>query len=622
MKNKNYYLDNDDLVFHVSNRLDFEKLFNWLPDSEKECVNAETSEDYKKVWREVLETFGEICGSSIAPNAKELEHAKVKLENGEVILPEKMQENLKVLKEFGAPALSVKAKYGGMGGTLIFDMIGCEVLNRACPSTLLNSSWYGTIAHILEEYGSQELKDEYIPRIASGELSGNMALTEPDAGSDLAALRTYAEKDEDGSYRIHGSKRFISNGNSELSLVLAKNKKGAVGLEHLSLFLCPRKIDDKDNIKITKIEEKVALHGSATCELAYDGSKAWLIGEHGQGYRYMLDLMNDSRLGVGFQGVGLMEACWRMAKEYANERETWGKPIAHHELVAEKLLDLEVELKATRSLGYQASFCRAMMYAGEYYKTNTDMDESTRKQIDKEIHEYRMKGRALTPLLKYWVGEKSVEFARRSMQVLGGYGFTTEYPAEKWVRESLIYSLYEGTSQMQALMCVKDTIKGIINEPKEFVESYMSISYKKMWERNPLQKKYYLIQHMVCRAILSLIMKLLTVNLKPNFSFENKADILTMLKSLKKQKLKFENLRPALLHAERICEMKCYEALADSLISDIPFHPDRKRLAERFVYSAYPKVKCLLAQIVDEDEVINDTLKGYDHKPKEQHLHA
>ena len=143
-----------------------------------------------------------------------------------------------------------------------------------------------------------------------------------------------------------------------------------------------------------------------------------------------------------------------------------------------------------------------------------------------------------------------------------------------------------------------------------------------MWERNPLQKKYYLIQHMVCRAILSLIMKLLTVNLKPNFSFENKADILTMLKSLKKQKLKFENLRPALLHAERICEMKCYEALADSLISDIPFHPDRKRLAERFVYSAYPKVKCLLAQIVDEDEVINDTLKGYDHKPKEQHLHA
>ncbi|MFK7824886.1 MAG: acyl-CoA dehydrogenase family protein [Oligoflexales bacterium] len=621
MKNKNYYLDNDDLVFHVTDRLDFEKLFNWLPDSEKECVNAENSEAYKKVWQEVLETFGEICGNSIAPKAKGLEEAKVKLENGEVILPEAMQENLAVLKEFGAPALSIKAKYGGMGGTLIFDMIGCEVLNRACPSTLLNSSWYGTVAHILEQYGSQEIKDKYIPRIASGELSGNMALTEPDAGSDLAALRTYAESDEDGSYRIYGSKRFISNGNGELSLVLAKNKKGAVGLEHLSLFLCPRKLEGKDNIVITKIEEKVALHGSATCELAYDGSKAWLIGEHGQGYRYMLDLMNDSRLGVGFQGVGLMEACWRMAKEYASERETWGKPIAQHELVAEKLLDLEVELKATRSLGYQATFSRAMMYAGENYKATTDMDERTRKQLDKEISEYRMKGRALTPLLKYWVGEKSVEFARRAMQVLGGYGFTTEYPAEKWVRESLIYSLYEGTSQMQALMCVKDTIKGIINEPKEFVESYMSISYKKIWERNPLQKKFYVIQHMVCRAILSILVKLLTANLKPNFSFENKADLLNMLKALKNQKLKFDNLRPALLHAERICEMKCYEALADALISDIPFHHDRKRLAERFVYQGLPKVKCLLAQIVDEDEVIHDTLKEFDHKQSE-HLHA
>lgn len=621
MKNKNYYLDNDDLMFHVKDRLDFEKLFNWLPDSEKECVNAKTSDDYKKTWEEVLETFGEICGSSIAPNAKELEVSKVKLEEGEVIFPKVMEENLQVLKEFGAPALSIKAKYGGMGGTLIFDMIGCEVLNRACPSTLLNSSWYGTVAHILEQYGSQEIKDNYIPRIASGELSGNMALTEPDAGSDLAALRTYAEACDDGSYRIYGSKRFISNGNSEISLVLAKNKKGAVGLEHLSLFLCPRKLDGQQNIKITKIEEKVALHGSATCELTYDGSKGWLIGQHGQGYRYMLDLMNDSRLGVGFQGVGLMEACWRMAKEYANERETWGKPISQHELVAEKLLDLEVELKATRSLGYQATFGRAMMYAGEYYKAHTDMDEESRSQIDAQIHRYRMQSRALTPLLKYWVGEKSVEFARRSMQVLGGYGFTTEYPAEKWVRESLIYSLYEGTSQMQALMCVKDTIKGIVNEPKEFVELYMAVSYKKIWERNPLQKKFYLIQHMVCRAILSLLVKLLTVNLKPNFSFENKADILSMLKSLKKQKLKFENLRPALLHAERICEMKCYEALADAVISDIPYHPDRKRLAERFVYSAYPKVKCLLSQIVDEDEVINDTLKGYDHKSK-QDLHA
>ena len=608
MTTQNNYLDNEDLLFHVRRRIDLDSLFRWLSDDQKELAGAASGDELRKNWDQVLETLGQLCAQSIAPRADEIDRSSVALVDGKVELPEKVRENLKLLVDWGAPALSVGTRYGGMGGTLLFEMIGCELLNRACPSTLLNSSWYGLVARVLETYGSEELCQKYIPRIASGELSGNMALTEADAGSDLAALRTYAVDQGDGTFHLFGTKRFITNGNGHLSLVLAKDKKGAIGLGHLSLYLCPLEVDGKQNIEISKVESKVALNGSATCEMRYHKSKAWVVGELGQGYRYMLDLMNDSRIGVGFQGVGLMEACLRIAKEYTSERTTWGRPIAQHELIAEKLLDLEVELKATRSLGYQAAFCRTMIYAGEAYLQTKDSRTPEFQQVQREVRDYERRSKALTPLLKYWVGEKSVEHARGAMQMLGGYGFTREYPAEKWVRESLIYSVYEGTSQIQALTCIKDTIKEIIHQPKDFLEHCLEVSCLRFGERDPLLRKFYLLQHYVCRAVASIIYQLAKIHLRDQLQIKGRVKLALLLKSLQKKRIKFKNFRPAMLHAERICQMKCFEALAKALLDDLDYDANRHPIAERFIHNTLPQVRCLLSQIAHSDEVIKNLL--------------
>ena len=621
MASGNFYQDNEDLQFQLDKKIDYEVLFDLLSDEQKEAVGAESAEEYKKSWLEVLDTFGQICGESIAPNAKKVEEQKLTLTKGDVSFPDELLKNLEILKEFGSPGFSVSPRWGGMGAPVLFDMVGCEVLNRACPSTLLNASWYGAVAMILEKFASDDMRDKYIPELAQGKFSGNMALTEADAGSDLAALRTWADKQEDGSWKIYGQKRFISNGNGELSLVLAKNKKGVMGLHHLSLFLCPRHLEDgSDNISISKIEEKIALHASATCELNFDGSKAWLIGEEGQGYRYMLELMNDSRLGVGFQGVGLMEATFRIASEYAQERKTWGKPIARHELIAEKLLDMESELKATRSLAYKAAMSRTVQTLGTHYLKENQPDELRKKQVEQTVKKHSDKIREMTPLLKYWVGEQSVVHARAAMQVLGGYGFSTEYPAEKWVRESLIYSIYEGTSQIQALMCVKDTFKKLMKEPFRFIESYLKLQYKKINEKDPLKKKMLGIESMIQGSVLKMLIRLVKTNLKTSVSDQNKAELFKMARIIVREFKKFDNFRPAMLHAERLCQMKCYAALSQAIFEDAAIDPGRKKYAERFIHQAYAKVHSLHQQIVDEDLVIHQTLDFYESMDSEANV--
>ena len=608
MANRNFYSDNPDIVFHLEKRIDWQELFIWLSDEEKEVIDAKNSQEYKSSWLEVLESLGGICGGSIAENAGVVDRNKYKWDQGKDQIPSPLQDNLKVLKEFGIAAMGVAPKYGGLGCPFFLEVTGAEMINRACPSTMLNVSWYGSIAHIIERFGSETLQDQYIPKIAEGEWSGNMALTEPDAGSDLSALRTYGVKQEDGTWKLNGTKRFISNGTSHVSLVLAKNEKGAKGLDALSLFLCPREIDGKENIKVLKLEDKIGLHGSATAELAYDGSTAWLLGKEGDGFQYMLNLMNDSRIGVGFQGLGLMEACFELAKEYTSQRKSWGKVLAHHEMIAEYLLDQEVELKAIRSLCYQTAYSRTMEYLGERFLKNTSLDATEKRKHEKKLLGYRKKMRKWTPLIKYWVGENSIKHARQTMQLLGGYGYTTEYKAEWYVRESLIYSLYEGTSQIQSLMCIKDTLKEVVRNPKLFIEEVLGMRLKALTGGPSLQKKLYKIKQLSHGATLSILFKLVKTNMKKNFSMVSDKDISRLIKFLSKDLIDFKNISPALLHAEKICEIQCLEAMAETLFLDSQQEEGRSWVAERFMYNALQRINFLKARIEQEDRVIEERL--------------
>ena len=468
---------------------------------------------------------------------------------------------------------------------------------------------------MIERFGGERERQMVIPKLVTGEWSGAMALTEPDAGSDLGALRTYGQEQSDGSFLIYGSKRFISNGNSQVCLVLGKNAKGAEGLKNLNLYLCLRDLDGKRNYDVTKIEHKIGLKGSATCELQFEGSKAWRLGKDGEGFRCMLKLMNDARLAVAYQGLGVMEGCFRLAKEYAEQRLSWGKPIAQHELIAEKLLDMEVELRAVRSLSYRAAIYLSTASAGEkYLKSNPEISEKQRGEIKGRVSRYNRRVRRWTPLLKYFTAERAFQHARTGVQIHGGYGFTTEYRAEWWVRESLILGIYEGTSQIQAMMVMKDTLKDVIKKPTRFIELALGTRVQWIGEKDDLKRKLNKARQLYNGAVISVLMQLMKENVKASVGEVKPADLLKVVRKLPKDILKFDRLGTALLHAERLCEMKAYVALIEATVRDAKVEPERRWIAERLASRAIPRMQLLKTEIDTVEPVILARLASYEKK--------
>ncbi len=610
-KKENFLLDNEDLLFHLNHRIDYDALYEGLDKTTVDALGTTSAAEFKTIQIEALTALGEICGTELAGNAYKIEKEPIKLENNEVVLPPSLLKSLKALLDFGCAGLGTSTEYGGMGAPFVFEACSNEMVMRACPSTGLNIVWYSAVAHIIDKFGTDKMKNEIIPKISAGEWSGCMALTEPDAGSDLANLRAYAIDQGDGSWKIFGSKRFISNGCGEVALVLAMNKKGATGLGSINMYLCLRHEGGGYNYTISKLEEKLGLHGSATCELNFDGSKAYLLGENGKGFQHMLQLMNDARIAVSLQGVGYMEAIFRLANDFAQQRKTWGKPIAQHELIAEKLLDMECELKASRSLCYQAGVNQSLLYQAEQRLKDKSLHEDIRQGIEKNLAKYRKRVRRWTPLLKWYTAEKCVEMARTCLQIHGGYGYTTEYKAEWWMRESLILPIYEGTSQIQALMCIKDTLKDVIRNPKAFIEVALGMRVQTIRENDPLRKKFYRARQLENGAVISILLRLLKANARASISEAKPNDLIRMVKMLSRDLIKMENVGPALQHAERVCEIKALTNLAYSLIMDAEKDESRKRYAERFLNKILPRIGMLKEEIEMDDPVISEILAGY-----------
>ncbi|MFW7377833.1 MAG: acyl-CoA dehydrogenase family protein [Oligoflexus sp.] len=607
----NFFEDNPDILFHLQSHDKLNHLFSWMSPEDLEHLGVESTKDYAQTTTELLNILGEFSGSVLEANAAKVNEEDITLTDGKVELPPTITSNIEQLKELGAHYLSVSREFGGLETPMLFELVGSEMIARACPSTLLNIGWYAPIAKIIDHFGSQELKERFIPQIVDGSVSGSMALTEPDVGSDLSNMRTYGEKQEDGSWLIYGSKQFISNGNSGISLVLAQNKKGAKGLKSINLYLVPHTLDGKDNYRVTKIEEKPGLHGSATCALHFDASVGYLLGKDGEGFIYMLHLMNEARLAVGFQGLGLMEAVYRLAKQYANERHSWDKPIAQHEMIAEKLLDMETETRIFRSLLYRGAFYASMVEIGQrMLKQDQNLSEAKKTEVQKKIAYYDRKVREWTPLLKWWSGEKSFVHARTCLQIHGGYGFTKEYKPEWWVRESLILSIYEGTSEIQALMCIKDTMKEIIRRPRPFAESLVTLRVRALAEPDPLKRKYYKMKQTLNQALVKLLMKLVTANMRDSISENKSSDIMRLISHLKTDLVKFDNLSPALHNAARICEMKAIVAMAKAALEDAKEDTNRLVYAQRFINRQYPRLRQLKLEIEWNDDQVMHQAQG------------
>jgi alkylation response protein AidB-like acyl-CoA dehydrogenase len=610
MKNKqNFFTDNPDIAYHMSPKR-MSELFAWMSDAEKEALGVSTAEEYRKNWLDIGQVVGEFAGTTLENNNQKVAKEDLKLVDGEVVFPKTIQENVRVFKEMGGPGMSIRSEFGGMNAPFMVELSGFEAIYRACPSTGLNVCWYGSIATVIDQFGSQEMKEEWIPKIATGDVSGSMSLTEPDVGSDLAGMRTYGEDQGDGTWLINGNKQFISNGCGEISLVLAMNEKGAKGLKHINLYLVPRKVNGKNNFEVSKIEEKPGLHGSATCALKFEKSVGYLIGENGKGFHYMLHLMNEARLGVAFQSLGVMEACYRLARDYAHQREAWGKPIAKHEMIAERLYDMEVELKAFRSLCYRAAHYASLIALGDRRLAEGNLPEAKRDEIESKLKYYKRKLRDWTPLVKWWGGERSYVYARNAIQIHGGYGFTTEYKAEWWLRESLILSIYEGTSEIQSLMVIKDTVKDIMNNPKDFVEITVGSRVMALAEKDWLMRRYFKMRQTFNLALVSIFFKLVKTKVKSNFSADKPADLMKLLKLIGPELVKFDNLSPALLHAGRIAEMKSILAIAHSVIKDAERDESFRYAAERFVNKYGPVMAQIKAQIDMDDEYFQEQIQG------------
>jgi alkylation response protein AidB-like acyl-CoA dehydrogenase len=604
----NFFADNPDIRFQLTKRIDFEALFAGLSPAEREASGCATADEYRDMSVTVLESMGEVCGSVLGPNAAKVEAEPITLADGEVTLPPTLVANVATLLELGTASMGMNPRWGGLGVPFLLEVCANELIMRGCPSTGLNLVWYSAIAQVVEKFGSEAVKQLVLPKIAAGEWSGSMALTEPDAGSDLAALRTYGDKQPDGTYKLYGTKRFISNGASQVCLVLAMNERGAKGLNNLNLYLCLRKVEGKDNYRVTKIEEKLGLHGSATCELTFDGADAVLLGEPNKGFQHMLHLMNDARIAVAFQGVGYMEAIYRMAADFASQRQSWGKPIAQHELIAEKLLDMEVEVKALRSFCYQAGFDHSIATLGERQLKTATLDEAARTALEKRVAKAKRRVRRATPLVKWYSAETAVRMARDNLQIHGGYGYTKEYRAEWWVRESLILPLYEGTSQIQALMCVKDTLKDVIRNPRRFIEGALGLNVQRLRAGDPLRKKLYRAKQLEKRAVISILLRLLKENVRTSISEAKSQDLLRMIKMLSRDLIKMENVGPALQHAERLCEIKALVALSQCLVLDAEADESRRYLAERFLNKSWPRLNLLKDEIEMDDPVIAERL--------------
>ena len=605
-KKADFFSDNPDLDFHLRQSGFLRELYTLTSTQEREVVAANDAAEYEQIWLQALTSLGEVLGSEVAPHIRQVEDEKLSLDTlGNLRTGPQLAANIKLLYEVGVATLGAGAEWGGLGAPFVVQCCMFELLFRACPSTALNVVWHGTVAEVIELFGSKELQQRYMPKLSGGEWSGCMVLTEAGAGSDLAALTTYAERQDDGNWRLYGSKRFITNGTADVALVLANTSKGRQGLQHLSLFIAPRLIDGKPNYQVARLEDKMGLNGSATGDLNFDGSQAQLLGEADKGFSYMLLLMNGARIVTGFQGVGTLEAIYRLATNYANERRTWGKKIAQHELIADKLLDMEMDLKAIRSLVYKAAFRQSFIDMAKTYLANhPELSNDERCQLQEKLISYRRWIRRWIPLIKYQVGENVIIHARNALQIHGGYGYSREYLPELWLRQSMILSIYEGTSQIQALMCVKDLLKEVLRNPRKFIERTLALNVKGISEGSQLRKKLNKAKQLVNKATVKMLLTLIKKNFASSVARLRMKDLLQGLEKLKKN-LKLQDFSHALLNAERLCEMQCRVALAETLVWDAEADSSRAPIAHRFLDKAIPRLQGLKAEIEVSDSFLD-----------------
>jgi 3-(methylthio)propanoyl-CoA dehydrogenase len=467
----NFFTDNSDLQFHLNHPL-MKKIVtlkeNDFAEKDEYDFAPVDFEDAMDNYEKVLEIIGDISASVIAPNAESVDHDGPKLVNNEVIYAKGTAENHEIMTKAGLVGMSLPRKYKGLNFSVVPYVMAAEIVSRA-DAGFANIWGLQDCAETIHEFGSEELKAKYLPLFNDGATAA-MVLTEPDAGSDLQAVQlkgsitaTY-DKEKD-LYYLNGVKRFITNGDADIALVLARSEEGTNDARGLSLFVYERK--DRA-VVIRRIENKMGIKGSPTCEMVFTNAPARLIGDRKMGLiKYVMSLMNSARLGIGAQSVGISEAAYREALKYAHERAQFGKVIIEFPAVYEMLRSMKVKIQAMRTLLYETAryvdIYKAYYYLSEVRKLETE------ERIEQK--KYQKLADVYTPLLKLVSSEYSNQVAYDAIQIHGGTGFMKDFPVERLYRDARITSIYEGTSQLQVVAAIRGVTTGVyLSSIKEFEE--------------------------------------------------------------------------------------------------------------------------------------------------------
>ncbi len=452
----NYYTDNSELKFHLTHPLmekivrlkereyAFTKEFDFAPMDYEDAVD-----NYDRV----LDVVGDICGNIVSENAESIDAEGPQVVDGHVIYARGTQKNIDALNKAGLMGMSLPYKYEGLNFPIVPYIMAADIVSRA-DAGFVNIWGLQDCAETINEFASEEQKGKYLPRVSGGDTMA-MDLTEPDAGSDLQAVQLKATWNEEKQiWLLNGVKRFITNGDGDISLVLARSEPGTKDGRGLSMFIYDKQ---SGGVTVRRIEHKMGIIGSPTCELVFKDAPAELVGSRKMGLiKYVMALMNGARLGIAAQSVGVSEAAYREALAYAKERMQFGKAIVRFPAVYEMLSLMKAKLDASRTLLYETARFVDM------YKTYMHISEERKleKEERDEMKKYQRLADIYTPLAKGMSSEYSNQLAYDAVQIHGGSGFMKDYPVERIYRDARITSIYEGTTQLQVVAAIRGVTTG------------------------------------------------------------------------------------------------------------------------------------------------------------------
>jgi len=476
----NFFLDNKDLQYHLEHPL-MRKIVALkernFADKDAYDYAPRSFEDAMDSYRKVLEIAGEVCGDVIAVNAESVDHEGPKVVDDHVVYAEGTRKNLDAVIAAGLSGLTLPRKYDGLNFPLLCFVMTNEMVARA-DAGFENIWGLQDCAETLNEFASEEIKQKFLPWVSAGATCA-MDLTEPDAGSDLGAVMLKATwSEEQGTWLLNGVKRFITNGDGEVSLVLARTEEGTTDARGLSMLV----YDKRDGgVKVRRIENKLGIKGSPTCELVFTNAPAQLVGDRKMGLiKYVMSLMNAARLGIGAQSVGLCEAAYREALKYAHERAQFGKHIIRFAAISEMLSNMKAKTQGVRALLYETT--RFVEIYKQY--THISHERSLEPEERQEMKYYNKLADGFTPLLKLFSSEYANQMAYDAIQIHGGSGFMKDYACERLYRDARIMNIYEGTSQLQVVAAINHVTKGTyLEQIKRYEEAEHADAVKPLVEK-------------------------------------------------------------------------------------------------------------------------------------------